>query len=161
MLPTLRQRVTNVGQTSLPGWGTAGMWSQQTENICITFVQRRLNVFDVGPTLYKCYANVFRLLGWRAPGFHGHRWIAPGSLTTADVLPSCITLVDNEPPWWTQIRPVNSGSDTPWQVFRLCITFQIDSLVQPLPHESWSTAPTNPGDAVQLNWYPCIQWSPN
>ena len=25
---------------------------------CITFVQRRPNVFDVGPTLYKCYTNV-------------------------------------------------------------------------------------------------------
>ena len=36
---------------------------QQTQNICITFVQRRPNVFDVGPTLYKCYANVLCLLG--------------------------------------------------------------------------------------------------
>ena len=32
--------------------------SQQTKNICITFIQRRLNVFDVGPTLYKCYTNI-------------------------------------------------------------------------------------------------------
>ena len=31
--------------------------------ICITFVQRLPNVFDVGPTLYKCYTNVLRLLG--------------------------------------------------------------------------------------------------
>ena len=37
--------------------------SQQTQNICITFVQRRPNVFDVGPTLYKCYANDLCLLG--------------------------------------------------------------------------------------------------
>ena len=29
--------------------------SQQTQNIFITFVQRRPNVFDVGPTLYKCF----------------------------------------------------------------------------------------------------------
>ena len=29
----------------------------------MTFVQRRLNVFDVGPTLYKCYTNILRLLG--------------------------------------------------------------------------------------------------
>ena len=36
---------------------------QQTENICITFIQRRSNVFDVGPTLYKCYTNIFYLLG--------------------------------------------------------------------------------------------------
>ena len=27
-------------------------------NICITFVQRRPNVFDAGPTLYKCYTSV-------------------------------------------------------------------------------------------------------
>ena len=28
----------------------------------ITFIQRRPNVFDVGPTLYKCYTNSLRLL---------------------------------------------------------------------------------------------------
>ena len=38
--------------------------AQQTQNICITFVQRWTNVEDVGPTLYKCYANVFCLLGY-------------------------------------------------------------------------------------------------
>ena len=40
-----------------PGWL---LWlpSQKTQNICITFVQRRPNVEDVGPTLYKCYADV-------------------------------------------------------------------------------------------------------
>ena len=27
------------------------------------FAQRRLNFLDVGPTLYKCYTNVFCLLG--------------------------------------------------------------------------------------------------
>ena len=32
--------------------------------ICITFEQRRPNVFDVGPTLYKCYTNVVCLLGY-------------------------------------------------------------------------------------------------
>ena len=32
--------------------------SQQAQNIYITFVQRRPNVFDVGPALYKCYTNV-------------------------------------------------------------------------------------------------------
>ena len=32
--------------------------TQQTQNICKTFIQRRPNVFDVGPTLYKCYTNV-------------------------------------------------------------------------------------------------------
>ena len=33
------------------------------QNICITFVQRRPSVFDVGQTLYKCYTNVLCLLG--------------------------------------------------------------------------------------------------
>ena len=36
--------------------------AQQTQNICITFVQHRPNVFDVGPTLYKCHANVSCLM---------------------------------------------------------------------------------------------------
>ena len=34
----------------------------QTQNICITFVQCRTNVEDVGPMLYKCYTNVLYLL---------------------------------------------------------------------------------------------------
>ena len=38
-------------------------YTQQTQNICITFIQRRPNVFAVGPTLYKCYTNVLCLLG--------------------------------------------------------------------------------------------------
>ena len=32
----------------------------------MTFVQRRPNVFDVGPTLYKCYTNVFLFTGVRS-----------------------------------------------------------------------------------------------
>ena len=32
--------------------------SQQIQNTCITFIQRWPNVFDVGPTLYKCYTHV-------------------------------------------------------------------------------------------------------
>ena len=43
--------------------------SQQAQNISITFIQRRTNVLDVGPTLYKCFTNVFHLLGctyWRS-----------------------------------------------------------------------------------------------
>ena len=39
------------------------MHTQQTQNICITFIQRRPNVFDVGPTLCKCYTNVLCLQG--------------------------------------------------------------------------------------------------
>ena len=37
--------------------------NQQAQNICITFAQRRTNVFDVGPALYKCCTNVLCLLG--------------------------------------------------------------------------------------------------
>ena len=37
--------------------------SQQTRNICIIFIQRRPNVFDVSSTFYKFYTNVLCLLG--------------------------------------------------------------------------------------------------
>ena len=30
---------------------------------CITFIQRRYSIFDIGPALYKYYINVLRLLG--------------------------------------------------------------------------------------------------
>ena len=33
--------------------------------MCITFIQRRPNVYDVGPTLCKCYTHVLCLLGLR------------------------------------------------------------------------------------------------
>ena len=36
--------------------------TQQTQNTCVTFIQRRPNAFDVGTTLYKCFTNVLRLL---------------------------------------------------------------------------------------------------
>ena len=36
--------------------------SQQTQNICITYVRCWTNGEDVGPTLYKCYTNVLCLL---------------------------------------------------------------------------------------------------
>ena len=37
--------------------------TQQTQNICIPFIQWWTNVKDVMPTLYKRYTNVLRLLG--------------------------------------------------------------------------------------------------
>ena len=43
--------------------------SQQTQIICITFVQCRTNVEDAGPTLYKCYTYVLCLVG---DPFKGH-----------------------------------------------------------------------------------------
>ena len=42
---------------------------QQTQNISITFLQRRPNVFDVGPTLHKCYTNVLCLKRYAAYQF--------------------------------------------------------------------------------------------
>ena len=39
-----------------------GAQTQQTQNICITFVQCWTNVEAVGLTLYKCYTNVLCLL---------------------------------------------------------------------------------------------------
>ena len=48
--PALVQRLVFAGLRS----------AQQTQNICITFVQC---VEDVGPALYKCYTNVSCLLG--------------------------------------------------------------------------------------------------
>ena len=49
--------------------------SQQTQNFCITFVQRRPNVFDVGPTLYKCYTNGLCLLGYLVMLMYKFSWI--------------------------------------------------------------------------------------
>ena len=39
--------------------------TQQTQNICVAFMQCWANVKDVGPSLHKCYTNVFCLLGNR------------------------------------------------------------------------------------------------
>ena len=36
---------------------------QQTQNICVTFIQCWYNVEEIGSTLYKCYTNVLCLLG--------------------------------------------------------------------------------------------------
>ena len=58
---------------------------------CTTVVQRRPNVFDVGPTLYKCYTNVLCLLTWCFRGLSSRilpliistsrtPWIYPGGL---------------------------------------------------------------------------------
>ena len=37
--------------------------SKQTQHNCIPFLHRLPNVFDVVPTLYKCYTNVLCLVG--------------------------------------------------------------------------------------------------
>ena len=41
---------------------SSAMQTQQTQNICITFVQCWTNVEDVGQALYKCYTTVLWLL---------------------------------------------------------------------------------------------------
>ena len=46
----------------------------------MTFIQRRPNVFDIGPTLYKCYTNILRLLE-SIPFPMSHRTV-PQSLNT-------------------------------------------------------------------------------
>ena len=40
--------------------------TRETKKTCITFIQCRPNVYDVGPTLYKCYTNVLCLLRRRS-----------------------------------------------------------------------------------------------
>ena len=49
--------------------------TQYTLNISITFIQRRPNLFDVGPTLIKCHTNVLCLLGifHVVPAFDHHK----------------------------------------------------------------------------------------
>ena len=59
----------------------SGLWISRhlhrKQNICMTFVQRQPNVFDVGSTLYKCYTNVLCLLGICA---EQHGWLQHGWL---------------------------------------------------------------------------------
>ena len=52
-------------------------WAQKTQTICITFVQRWPNVFDVSPALYKSHANVLCLLGSSWP------WLITNVVTSA------------------------------------------------------------------------------
>ena len=55
----INQGMTTISACVLYGVGLP----QQTQNICITYVQRRPNICDVGPTLCKCYTDVLCLLG--------------------------------------------------------------------------------------------------
>ena len=48
----------------MSSWFACTPGPQQTQNMCITFVQGRPNVFDIGPTLYKCHTNVLCTYGW-------------------------------------------------------------------------------------------------
>ena len=66
--------------------------SQRTQNICITIVQRRPNVFDVGPTLYKMlykylvFAAMF-LGGWWVVSL----WVAVSHVQSACLVPDNVT----------------------------------------------------------------------
>ena len=56
--------------------------SQDTQNICITFIQCWSNVEDVGPALYKCYTNVLCLQG-----------CSHDTLTAVHIIVSCYVLL--------------------------------------------------------------------
>ena len=58
-LPSTKQSVSEHAEHySTFTWLTRFLVSQQTQNMCTTFVQCWTNVFDVGPTLCKCYTDV-------------------------------------------------------------------------------------------------------
>ena len=55
----------NQNRSPRPITGMSVGITQQTQNICITFIQGWTNVEDIVPTLHKCYTNVSCLLGTR------------------------------------------------------------------------------------------------
>ena len=69
---TLAQHLTDIGSVSACNRRQTSCYSKQIQNICITFVQRRPNVFDA---LYKCYT----CLSWveRSPA-NTRRWTSTG-----------------------------------------------------------------------------------
>ena len=65
----LAQRCTNAFRTLVQRSASVLCLSEyvRTQNNCTAFIQRRPNVFDVGPTLYKYYTNVLSVfVGIRA-----------------------------------------------------------------------------------------------
>ena len=76
------------------------MVAQNAQKFCITFIQRRPNVFDVGPTLYKCYTNVFVFAGM-SPGKKDHHgfnrifWFDPPDQVLSALFLLTFLLVDN------------------------------------------------------------------
>ena len=61
------QKSNGASLRARPSWFTMVVTAQQTQHICITFIQCCANVEDVGSTLYKCYTNVLWLLGILPP----------------------------------------------------------------------------------------------
>ena len=73
---TLAQHLTDIGSVSACNRRQTSYYSKQTQNICITFVQRRPNVFDA-----LWYRNVLCFLGWTQPSKHealNQCWIDAG-----------------------------------------------------------------------------------
>ena len=101
--------------------------SQQTQNICITFVQRRPNVFDVGPTLYKYYTNVLCFTGF-AHLYHvyqrlkrtkkGVLWEDPAA--SRSLCHGSRTIGPQDGPtlahWWAYVRDVGPPVSQCWSV---------------------------------------------
>ena len=54
---------TGVGGGGGEGYKLTSQDGEQTQNICIIFIQCWTNAEDVGPSLYKCYTNILCLLG--------------------------------------------------------------------------------------------------
>ena len=79
----------------------ARRYPQQTQKNCITFVQRRPNVFDVGPALYKCHTKVFCLMGkpFRRCGMMRQSRTRPDKmrLNKAGQVTKCITITSYMP----------------------------------------------------------------
>ena len=88
--------------------------SQQTQNIYITFIQRRPNVFDVGPTLYKCHTNVLCLLGYCC--FPGDRWESLCSLRCG-----MVTMVT--------MMTLRCGDDRRWSSRHLVVTAPLSGVI--------------------------------
>ena len=81
----------------------ANLNSQQTQDISTTFIHRRPNVFDVAPTMYKCYTNVFWVVIW----VKFEKW-----------LKICIILLDAQVKW-NEMKWNESGFRPPLCTYRL------------------------------------------
>ena len=104
--------------------------TQQTQNICITFVQRRPNIFDVGPTLCNCYTNVLCLLGsckncTRGPAQSARCFLEPIACScwctfeSSDAVQFCLAL-------WKAVK--SRGWSAASKKISLCITVVIFTL---------------------------------
>ena len=105
--------------------------TQQTQNICITFIQRRPNVFEVGPTLYNCYTNVLglraRLHTARGIDFSVRRRLTGLQTIIAASLRSSINtspICHNSTPGCHPVRGILTSGLCRWLGTHLCIDRQ-------------------------------------